>query len=313
MEMVTTVNGRVPADQLGLVDAHSHVWIEPVPGAHLDGLILDDMEAMTAELQDFKRVGGGTIVDCQPGGVGRNGRRLRQISEQSGVHIVACSGFHLRCYYPENAPIWQHSAGDAFAFFMNEVQLGLLETQEDDDPVFPGFFKIAAEAGLDASPQHLFQAIAAACRISGLAIEMHTEKGTGVEDFLQFFLEHGVDPERLVFCHVDKRPDFGLHRELAQAGVLLEYDTFVRPKYDPERHAWPLLEKMAAAGLGHRVALATDMALTNMWQHLGGGPGLVANFEQMRSKLKSLNFEADVVRQLMGGNIARRLAIVPST
>jgi phosphotriesterase-related protein len=280
-------------DQLGVVDAHSHVWIEPVPGANLDGLILDDADAITAELIDYKMAGGRAIVDCQPGGCGRNGRMLRQISLRSGVYIVACTGFHLRRYYPAEAALWQQSASEALTAFMDEVQQGLVETRQEEQPVYPGFFKIAAETTLSSSPVPLFRAAAAACRASGLVIEMHTEKGAGVEDFLEFFLGQGVSPDRLVFCHMDKRPDFGLHQELATADVMLEYDTFVRPKYEPQQNA----------------ALATDMALTNMWQRLGGKPGPVAFLSQIKSDLEATGLNPGVVQQLMGGNIAARLAV----
>ena len=311
-KMVMSVNGPLELDQLGVVDAHSHVWIEQVPGANLDGLILDDLPGITADLIAYKMAGGSGIVDCQPGGCGRNGNLLRQISLNSGVHIIACSGFHLRRYYPADARIWQFSAAEAYAFFMDEVQLGLAETQQEGEPVFPGFFKIAAEDSLDASPMQLFTAVAAASRISGLAIEMHTEKGAAVEDFLAFFLKEGVAAERLIFCHVDKRPDFGLHKELAQAGVMLEYDTFVRPKYNPQQHAWPLLEKMIAANLGAQVALATDMALTSMWAYSGGGPGPAAFVTQVKSNLENLELEPELVQQLVGGNIAARLSAAGS-
>lgn len=308
-KVVISVNGPVPAEQLGLVDAHSHVWIEPVPGANLDGLILDDADAITAELIDYQLAGGGTIVDCQPGGCGRNGRRLQQISQRSGVHIIACTGFHLRRYYPAGAALWQKSTGEAYAGFMDEVQQGVLETRQQGQAVYPGFFKIAAEASWTASPAPLFQAAAAACRASGLALSMHTEKGSDAEVFLEYFLGQGVSPQRLVFCHMDKRPDFGLHRELATAGVMLEYDTFVRPKYQPQQNAWPLLEKMIGAGLSGRVALATDMALTHMWRLLGGGPGPVVFLSQIKSDLEAIGLDPGVVQQLMGGNIAARLAV----
>jgi phosphotriesterase-related protein len=307
--VVISVNGPVAVDQLGVVDAHSHVWIEPVPGANLDGLILDNADAITAELIDYKMAGGGAIVDCQPGGCGRNGRMLHQISLRSGVYIVACTGFHLRRYYPAEATLWQQSAGEALAAFMDEVQQGLVETRQEEPPVYPGFFKIAAEATLSSSPVQLFRAAAAASRASGLAIEMHTEKGSDAEEFLEFFLGQGVSPERLVFCHMDKRSDFGLHQELATAGVMLEYDTFVRSKYKPQQNVWPLLEKMIEEGLTGHVALATDMALTNMWQRLGGEPGPVAFLSQIKSDLEAVGLNPGVVQQLMGGNIAARLAV----
>ena len=63
-----------------------------------------------------------------------------------------------------------------------------------------------------------------------------------------------------MLCHIDKRPDVGLHRDLAAAGVLLEYDTFFRPKYDPERNVWPLVERMLADGYAASIAIGTDLA-----------------------------------------------------
>ena len=228
------------------------------------------------------------------------------------MHIVACTGFHLRRYYPADAEIWQSSAGEAYAAFMDEVQFGLVETRSRISRFIPAFSKLLRKPPCTIHQMQLFQAVAAACRSTGLAIEMHTEKGSDAESFLAFFLDQGVSPERLVFCHMDKRPDFGLHRELAFRGVMLEYDTFVRPKYNPEENVWPLLQKMVEEGLTDRVALATDMALTNMWQRLGGAPGPIAFLSQIKAQLKRIGFEPDSVRRLMGGNIAARLAAAPT-
>lgn len=173
---------------------------------------------------------------------------------------------------------------------------------------YPGIIKIAAEATLDACPPALFEAAAQVCRATGYAIEMHTERGAAVEELLAFFGGRGVSPRRLVFCHVDKRPDFGLHRELAQAGVLLEYDTFYRPKYAPERGVWPLLERMTAAGLGGSVALATDMADPALWAELGGGPGLAGIFTIIKARLQQMGLPEQTIAALLGGNIAMRIA-----
>lgn len=305
---VMTVRGPVAAEELGLVDAHSHVWIEPVEGANLEGLILDDATAQTAELLDFRAAGGAAIVDCQPGLVGRNGRALRHMSAASDVHLIACTGFHLQRYYPQNSPLWNMGPAAAYAYFHGEITGGLLETRAEGDLVYPGVIKIAAEATLDASPLGLFEAAVQASKATGLAVEMHTEQGAAVGAFLRFFLDQGLEPARLVFCHVDKRPDFGLHKELAQAGVLLEYDTFVRPKYRPEEYAWPLLLRMVEAGHAEAIALATDSALTGMWRHLGGAPGADALLTVIKPRLEAAALPAEVQDALLGGNVARRLA-----
>jgi len=68
---------------------------------------------------------------------------------------------------------------------------------------------------------------------------------------------------------MDKRPDIGLHQELAHLGVLLEYDTFYRPKYNPSENLWPLIEKNGNTGHADRIALATDMAEAELYYFIG--------------------------------------------
>lgn len=309
--IVTTVLGPVDPAELGLVDGHSHVWIEPVPGADPSAPVLFDETAVSRELQQYKAAGGGAVVDCQPGGCGRNGRILPKLAQASGVHLIACTGFHRRLYYPADDPLWQMSAESAAALFISELTTALVETRHEPQPVRAGFIKIAGEATLAATPQVLLEAAASACLATGCAIEMHTEKGTAVEDFLQFFIDHGVDPQRLVFCHVDKRPDFGFHQTIAQSGAMLEYDTFFRPKYHPEQTVWPLLAKMAAAGLTSQIVLATDMADSGMWTQFGGQPGMAAFITQIKTRLEQMALDSETIYQLMGGNIAHRLAFSP--
>lgn len=309
MQRVMTVMGSRSPQELGTTDAHSHAWIESVEGAPLEGLIHDDEEGICNDLIEFCSHGGTTLIDCQPGGCGRNGNKLRAISQMSGVNIVACTGFHLRRYYPQDTELWEMSPEEAQAFFIDEAHSGLIESQDTDDPVYPGFIKIAAEASVGASPMGLFGAAAEVSRETGLAIEMHTEKGAAVEDFLSFFVGQGLSPERLIFCHIDKRPDIGLHRELASAGVLLEYDTFVRPKYRPEENAWPLLQQMIDSGLSGQVALATDLAETNQWPYMGGSPGPVSFLTVIRDQLLSMNIPTAEIDMIMGGNINWRLAV----
>ncbi len=303
--VVTTVLGEVPADQLGITDAHTHAWIERIDGADPGAPHLADEALLLAGLGAYAQAGGGAIVDCQPGGCGRDGNRLAWLSSSSGIHIIACTGFHRRRYYGPDPILWQMSAYEASVYFTGEIRNGLQETRFEQRPVRPGFIKIAAEKTLAESPGALFEAAAEACRQTNLAIEMHTERGAGAEQFLAFFTEREIPPTRLVFCHMDKRPDFGLHRELAEAGVMLEYDTFFRPFYQPEDNVWPLLSRMIAAGLAPSVVLATDMAPAEMWQQLGP----VAFLAEIGARLERLGVESQTGQQLLGGNIARRLAI----
>ena len=102
---------------------------------------------------------------------------------------------------------------------------------------------------------------------------------------------------------MDKRPDASLHKELARLGVLLEYDTFYRPKYKPSANLWPLIEQMVSAGYSDHVALATDMAEAEHYHFIGGGAGLASLPGEIRDQLKEKGIPEAARKQLLGNNM----------
>jgi predicted metal-dependent phosphotriesterase family hydrolase len=127
---VMTVLGPVSPDSLGVTLMHEHLlidvsykWQQPVEasrrglaeeritlrnlgylrrniGAVRDNLRLLDVDLAAAEAREFKKEGGGTIVDVTTIGIGRDPRALRAISALSGVHIVICCGYYLARSHP---------------------------------------------------------------------------------------------------------------------------------------------------------------------------------------------------------------------
>ncbi len=264
--------GEVPYETLGITDAHNHVWIDPIPGADPASPVLNQFEQIRDELKLYRAAGGGSLLDCQPGGCGRNANKLMELSKATGVQIIACTGFHRRKYYaPEH---WLFTAGSARAagYFTGELTSALEETKDTPQAVRAGFIKIALESAWDASPQCALEGAAEAARQTGALMEIHTEKGALAEKAVIYFEEQGVRPEQLVLCHMDKRPDPGLHIELARFGALLEYDTFYRAKYQPETRLWALIEKMVAAGGGDR----------SPWRPIWPNPGCTGRSEAGR-------------------------------
>jgi phosphotriesterase-related protein len=307
---LVTVSGPLDPNKAGVADAHDDVWIRAVPGVPVDSPLLQQRGAITAELIDYRNAGGNTIVDCQPGtGCGRDGAVGLELAAASGVNIVASTGFHLPRYYPPDYWLFGATCGQAYDHFRGELTKGLEETRNAERPDLAGVVKIACQESVLRSPVGLMEAAAATSRDTGAAVLVHTERGADAEEIVQTLLRFEMDPLKLVLCHMDKRPDFALHENLARAGVMLEYDTFNRPKYAPERNVWPLLRKMADAGLVNRVALAADIADQAMWSRMGGGPGLVG-FVALRTRLEREGFSEEDVRRLLGRNVVERLARV---
>jgi phosphotriesterase-related protein len=303
-----TVTGTLDVVDAGITDAHNHIWIAPVFGAQKGAPVLDDQTAIEEELIDFRQAGGGTIIDCQPGGCGRDGNVLRDLAKASGVNITASTGFHLKRYYPPGYWLFREEAEKASEYFIQELQEGIEETREGSETVRAGLIKIACEESLVKSPLHLIEAAVAASVETGAGIEVHTERGADAERIAQTMFDFGLTPQKLVLCHVDKLPDFGFHSNMAQEGILLEYDTFYRQKYRPDQNVWSLLERMVGAGYESQVAIATDMAEAEMWSRMGDGPGLTGLITKIIPSMVVIGFEPETIRKLTGENIAQALA-----
>jgi predicted metal-dependent phosphotriesterase family hydrolase len=305
---VITVQGPIPYDQLGITDAHNHVWIETIPGACEGIPVLNQYNLILSELIEYRQKDGRTLLDCQPGGCGRDGNKLLGLSKASQVNIIACTGFHRKKYYPPDYWLWEASAQNVADTFSSELIQGLNETLHSPISVKAGFIKIALEAIWADCAQAAMEGAASVAGNTKALLQIHTEKGSLAEKACIYFTDRGVLPNQLVLCHMDKRPDISLHKALANLGVLLEYDTFYRPKYNPTSNLWPLIDQMVGAGLSDRIALATDMAEAVLYHNIGGGPGLSSLPGEIQQKLTEIGFPETVREQILGGNIARRLA-----
>jgi phosphotriesterase-related protein len=299
--------GPVTFDSLGITDAHNHTWITAIPEAAEGNPILDSYDLIVKELLEYRDRGGGSILDCQPGGCGRDGNRLLSLSKATKVNIIACTGFHRKKYYPQDFWLWKATSQELCEYFCNELEQGLVETADSPSLVKAGFIKIALESYWAECPQAALEGAASAALRTRALVEIHTEKGALAEKACIYFIDRGLLPEQLVLCHMDKRPDFSLHKALADIGVLLEYDTFYRPKYNPAANLWPLIEQMVEAGRADRVALATDLAEAALYHHLGGGPGLASLPGEIQDTLRQKGIPETAIKQMLGENIARRL------
>lgn len=295
---IQTLRGLQPAVDIAIADAHAHLWIGP--GVSKAPLLTNEQLAQ-AELADFADAGGQLVVDCQPGGCGRDGRILMRLAQTAPVAIVAATGFHLARYYAPMSGVWGLSDNAACSYFIRELRCGLDEAPQ----VQAGVIK-CAWAGNGGREINLMQAALEAARSTGAALIVHTEAGSAVEELMRLIEASGVSPTQVQLSHIDKRPEWSLHRDLARAGYVLGYDTFLRPKYQPEKHVWPLLQHMLSEGLWPQITLGLDLVETSQW-HVAGGPGLRTISIALLPRLRASGASTQMIRALGGGNIARLL------
>jgi 5-phospho-D-xylono-1,4-lactonase len=278
-----TVLGPVSWTDLGFVDAHDHLFLR---SPALPGQDFDDVDKAVEEVQGARL---GTIVEATPIDLGRDPAGMRKVSERTGVHIIAATGYHRDAHYPPGH--WVHTAS---VEHLAERIVADLKTGMDGDAACAGVIKAGASYQcITPSEERRLIAAAVGCKETGAPILVHTEIGTMGHEIVDLLLREGVRPHRIILAHLDRNPDLELHREIAQRGVWLEYDTVGRIKYRPDSALLDLIDGMVETG-DHHIMLGLDLGQRDYFRAYGGGPGLAYLMDTFVPRLrKRIGFPAD--------------------
>lgn len=289
MSAAHTVLGPVPADLLGVVDAHDHLFIR---SPLLPGQELADVTDAAARLAGFGALGGGTVVQWTPYGMGRRIAELPALSRTTGVHVIAATGLHQAAHY--GAELLDAVRGRLAELFVAELTEGI-----GDTGVTAGLIKVAGGFhGLDEHAALTMGAAAEAHHRTGAPIAVHLELGTGVLDVLDLLCgELEVPPGSVILGHLNRSPDFAVHRLAAEAGANLAFDGPSRANHATDWRMPDALRALADAGFADRLLLGGDTVTPDT-------PGMPYLLRRVRPRLE-LGLGKDLVEQILINNPAR--------
>jgi predicted metal-dependent phosphotriesterase family hydrolase len=304
---VETVLGSVPASDLGLTLVHEHVLVDFVGADRVsrDRYYSEDVvRAALPFLEEAKKAGVRTLVECTPAFLGRDPLLLRRLSEATGLRILTNTGYYGAAndkYVPAHA--WQEDADTLATRWITEAKDGIEGTG-----VRPGFMKIGVDAGpLSEIDRKLVVAAARAHRATGLTIAVHTGDGEAARGIVKALAEERVAPSAYVWVHAQNEQDRQIQVELAAAGVWVELDG-VGPR-SLAAHADAVADLASRGHLG-KLLVSQDAG----WYHVGepgGGTyrGYSFLIEKLVPALRDRGLTAAQVETLLVSNPARAFAI----
>lgn len=308
---VRTVLGDIPAAQLGRVDAHEHVFLNSP--ALVNSEFLDPV-VMRAELDDVRSSGIDTVVDLTTIGIGRQPTALAELARDSGVRIIAATGFHRDAHYRKDHWVMNVTSDTMLKVLLSDIQEGM--DDRDWSGPFPaptsfkaGIIKLGASYQfISKSERTRMEVGAEAARLTGMPIAVHTEIGTAAHQILDLFDSAGVTPNRVMLAHLDRNPDPDLHADLCARGAFLVYDTVGRIKYRPDSDLLTLIEALFERGHSSKIMLGTDVGRKDSLRVYGGGPGMAVLGRSFVPRLTMRIGEA-ATKSLLVDNPARFLSI----
>ncbi|MGY0022061.1 phosphotriesterase family protein [Streptomyces sp. YJ-C3] len=276
-EVVRTVQGDIRPRELGVVDAHDHLFFH---SPLLPGQELDDVGLAQRELEAFAAVGGGTVVQWTPYGLGRRAAELPALAAATGVRIVAATGMHQAAHYAPQ--LLADRAEDLAEVFVRDLTEGIAGSG-----VRAGLIKVAGGFhALDAHARWTMRAAAEAHHATGAPIAVHHELGTGALDVLDLLCgELEVPARRVILGHLNRSPDFVTQREAARSGAYLAFDGPSRANHVTDWRMPDAMAALAGAGFTDRLLLGGDTTTAGA-RSVSGGPGMPYLLRRVRPRLE---------------------------
>jgi phosphotriesterase-related protein len=301
---VMTVAGPIPVEQLGVTLMHEHIlndcrcwWHAPEtperqylaegfvcmeilselrqdPFVNKHNIALDDEPLAIAELTDFAREGGRTVVEPTCQGIGRDPLALRRISKATGLNIVMGAGYYLASSHP--AKVAEMTVGQIADEIVREAIGGA-----DGTDVRIGLIgEIGVSSDFTGEEEKSLRAATQAHVRCGLPLMVHLPGWFRLgHRVLDIVAQEGGDLRHTVLCHMNpSHDDLKYQGELASRGAFLEYDMIGMDFfYADQQVQCPSDDEAARAivrlvGMGHagRILLSHDVFLKMMLTRYGG-------------------------------------------
>nr|WP_279580815.1 hypothetical protein [Fodinicola feengrottensis] len=316
MSRVRTVMGDVDTDQLGVMFAHEHLLMTGGwPVLHEPDYRLDDLPAAATELRAAAAHGLSAVVEMTPLGFGRSPRGLAQLARETGVAIIATTGFHKVEYYDDLHWLHRYSADQISRLLIEEItvgmdEYGLVGPYADRTDARAGVIKIGTRYHrLGRSIGKLIEAVGMAHQETGAPVATHNDKGTCGHEVLDALVAAGVQERHVVLGHIDHNADPGAARRAGRPRCVPR----LRPARPDQVRAGQRLG--GAAGRGRRArrrrpaaAGLRDLARRSYWRSLGGGPGLDYLLRVFAPRMRAEG-HADLVDAALTVNPARAFAL----
>lgn len=201
MSTAITVRGEIQPEDMGLILVHEHVMstfgADPVRYANYDVEAL--LAAAVPYLKRLRSLGCQTIVDATAAYFGRHPELLREISIQSGVHILTNTGYYAAAddrYVPKHA--YTESVSKVAERWIREYRESI-----DETGIRPGFIKTAVDSGsLSDIDEKLLRAAILTHMATGLPIQTHLGDNSKVARFILALLRaEGTSATGWIWVH----------------------------------------------------------------------------------------------------------------
>ena len=304
---VMAVTGPIDASELGTTLIHEHILVDFIGAAKYDPQRWNDddvIRKVLPYLDEVKKAGCKTIVDCTPNLLGRDVQLLQRLSKQSGLSIITNTGYYGGSDEKFLPPqVFTESASDLADRWIAEWENGI-----DGTGIKPGFMKISVNpASLSVASRKLTEAAAKTHLRTGLTIASHTGPALAAFEEIEILKGQCVSPEAFVWVHAQSEKNFDEYVKAVRLGTWVSLDGVSDSNILQYVENLARLKKEKAL---HRILISHDAGWYEPGKPDGGNfRGYTTIFNKLIPRLKENGFTDKDIDQLLIVNPREAFAI----
>ena len=252
-------------DGSGYTYAHEHLHID-LSGfkGNLD-CRLDQYTLIRDEMQTLMKLGVRNIIEMTNRYMGRNPQFMLDLMRETGINVVACTGYYQDAFFPEH--VTTQSVQALAQEMIDEIVIGI-----DGTELKAGIIaEIGSSEGVITEREaKVFAAAALAHLETGRPISTHTSFSTMGLEQLALLRAHGVSLERVVIGHCDLKDNLDNILRIIDLGAYVQFDTIGKNSYYPDEKRIDMLSVLRERGLLNRVMLSMDVTRRSHLKANGG-------------------------------------------
>jgi phosphotriesterase-related protein len=259
MAKVNTVLGPMNTEDLGFTLMHEHLLCA-FPNAYReypDLLVPNALEYVITRLKQAKAGGVDTVVDLTTLDLGRDILFIQEASRQSGVKVIACTGWWLDVPRFVSGIMGSVTVNQMAESFVREIDKGI-----GDTGIKPGILKSASDVGGVTPPQEIaLRAVARAHLKTGVPIVIHSyHPGQVAKQQLDILKEEGVDFKYVKVDHCNDTTDVEYLTWILEQGCTMGLDRYPGRMVSPMART-KTLKALIDAGYGDKLCPSHDCLL----------------------------------------------------
>jgi phosphotriesterase-related protein len=283
-------------DPTGYTYAHEHLHIDLSGFKNNPDCRLDQYDLICQEMRELRAAGVSNIIEMTNRYMGRNPQFLLDIMRDSGMNVMACTGYYQDAFFPEY--VTTRSVAQLAQEMVDEIVTGI-----DGTDLKAGIIAEigSSEGAITPREEKVFIAAARAHNETGRPISTHTSFSTMGLEQLALLKAQGVDLSRVVVGHCDLKDNLDNILRMIDLGAYVQFDTIGKNNYYPDEKRIGMLHALRERGLLNRVMLSMDITRRS---HLkaNGGTGYGYLLTSFIPQLRHCGFSQDDVDVMLRDN-----------